>query len=406
MATKFLFINEDQVSYVHRPRGVPSLVRGHARKYRPNRIGRSAYRPSSTRKIWPRESESSITKDQMILPSEHGEETERRTDMLTGRHYTTGVNPSQPLHYRILQLDCQTRRLIQFYLLWNVSQAHSSLECALSWPKTIVATAFNSELHSLVLPCYIASLVSYLSQKLSKPQRKSFQSNSRANTPESYFDSDSPQSSKSPPTSRRPVVPQTADPPPFGFPPTYSWDAWDTWQDSQAPHIPRPSSVQASPTLHPAAPRTPRPAPKRDVALSRSLSCPSQSCNDTLPPVPPDLLQLTHLALEALQSRLSTKNKSSLSSSFSTDLLFPVWCLFRAAIFQSDEFAAVSHQRFLRHLVYRADCAKYCSSWLVDVITEVDLGLCLSRQGMGGGDRGSSALLVMSELRERMAEGP
>jgi hypothetical protein len=56
--------------------------------------------------------------------------------------------------------------------------------------------------------------------------------------------------------------------------------------------------------------------------------------------------------------------------------------------------------------VYGADCAKYCSSWLVNVITEVDLGLCLSRQGMGAGDRGSSALLVMSELRERMAEGP
>ncbi|KAE9369252.1 hypothetical protein N431DRAFT_442933 [Stipitochalara longipes BDJ] len=407
MATSFLFINEDQLSYVHRPRGVPSLVRGHARKYRGTRTDRHARREHcfpSARIICPKEPGTSVPKNQTISTSDHPEEAESGPDVFANLHYTLDIVPSQNLHYRILQLNDETQRLINFYLLWNISQAHSRLPCALSWPKTIVTNAFNTELHSLVLPCYIASMVSYLSQKLARPQRRTSRSNSQSIASEFYFDSDSPQSSRSPASPPPSVMAQTAEPPHFSFlPSSYPWNVSEI---SQTSHITRPSSARAFPTNRPTKKSSLTPALQHDLALSRSLSHPSYSDHDTNLPIPSDLAQLTHLALEALQSRISGKNKSSFSSSLSSDLLFPVWCLFRAAVFQSDKFAAVSHQRFLRHLVYRPDGSKCSSSWLVNVIVEVDLNLRLNRREIDECDKGSSALLVMSELRERMAEGP
>lgn len=380
------------------------MVRGHARKYRTSRTDRHTRRENchpSARIICPKTPGTSVTENQTMLTSDHTEEAESVSDMFE--------NLNQSLHYHILQLDEATQRLIHFYLLWNVSKAHSRLPCALSWPKTIVNITFDSELYSIFLTCYIASMVSYLSQKLSRSQREASPSSSQSPATYFDFDSDSPQSqsSRSPASPPLSVSDPAVDPPSINFPATSClWNVSEASLGTQSLQIRRPSLVQTSSTYQSDKTSSPTPSLQYDLPLSRSLSYPSCSDNDTSLPIPSDIAQLTNIALEALRSRISRKDKSSFSLSLSADLLFPVWCLFRAAIFQSDIFAAVSHQKFLRHLVFRPDGSKCSASWLVDVIVEVDVVLTLSCEEIDGRDKGSGALLVMSELRERMSEGP
>jgi hypothetical protein len=395
MAPPFLFINEDQISFIQQNKGVSSLVRGHARRYGQRSHSRRKHYTLPTRTIYPKELEPTVAKEEVILtPPHHDEETEAGEDLFASFDRILDIVPGQILRYRMLQLDSEARQLIHFYLLWKVPDANSRLPSELSWPEWIVSAAFNNELHSLVLPCYIASMVSYLSQsptglqkELSKSNRQVWQPTFWPSVSESYFECDSPRSSQSSASPLHYRVDHSSSP--------YPMDLWETWQNSPMSEVFQTPSTQTFATQNGL-----EIAPQHD--LPPLLSNPSQLVNDGVCfPVAFDLAGLTHSALVALQSRLSTKNKSSFSTSFSSDLLLSVWCLFRAAIFQGDELAAVSHERFLRQLIYRPDGSKYFSSRLIKVIVDVDLKLSLARQEIGVGDKRSSALLVKSELRER-----
>lgn len=89
-----------------------------------------------------------------------------------------------------------------------------------------------------------------------------------------------------------------------------------------------------------------------------------------------------------------------------SEFLFPVWCLFRAAILQGDEFAAAAHERFLRHLADKADGIKGVSPWLIRVILEVDLELGDSERSEDGEERSGAEILIESEIRERGVVNP
>jgi hypothetical protein len=385
MAVPFLFINDDHISPTQRAKEVSSLIRGHARRYRTRRPSRRELSPLSRR---PKELKTILPKIVDFTSPAHEEETEE-DGFFADLHGIIDILSDQTLHYRMLQLEPETRRLIQFYLLWNDPQVQSSL--AVSWPKWIVLTALKSELNLLVLPCYIASMASYLGQTASGIEERSHEAPPRASQQiyrfagfESDSDWDSSRSSQSPVSSVQSLFPQAAEA--------------STFDGSKRPTSPR-SHVYLTP------PNGNTPEIAHPLGPAALLSCSSSLLDDTHLPNASNLPHLTHFALEALQSRLSTKHKPSISTSCSSDLLFPVWCLFRAAIFQGDKFAAVSHERFLKHLVYRPDGSKSTSSRLVNVIVEVDLKLGQTRQRSGTYDK-SSELLIKSEIWERMAVGP
>lgn len=148
MTTPFLFINDGHLSPSQRAKEVSGLIRGHARKYRTRMPSRRKHSTFSRR---PKELKTILPKN-VDFTSSHHEEEEEDEDFFADLHGIGDILSDQTLHYRMLQLDSETRRLIQFYLLWNDPQVHSSL--AVSWPKWIVFTAFNNELNLLVLPCY------------------------------------------------------------------------------------------------------------------------------------------------------------------------------------------------------------------------------------------------------------
>jgi hypothetical protein len=344
---------------------------------------------STNRIICPKGLEHTMPEEKKKLAALREEEDRRsREDLFR----LLDLVPDQMLHFRILQLDFEAQRLVNFYLSWSVSQGYSNLPCALSWSKTIVDNAFKSQLHTLVLSCYIASMSSYFrgtptgSQMTpAKSQQEVTRSISPSNllaAPESHFDWGSPQLTGSPASaSSLPfATPQATDLSYFDHSPGLSpgADAINTMFDYPSPRTKSPQIFQSNPL--PSAPNHPE--------------------RDTTFPIADDLGQLTHLALIEFQSCLSAKNKSSISPAVSSDLLFPVWCLFRAAIFQGDEFAAASHQQFLKHLVYRPEASRGCPSWIIGVIIETDLKLQLPTRRPD--EQSSAAILVESELRERM----
>jgi hypothetical protein len=399
MTPPLLFINEDQISFVQHNKGVSSLVRGHARRYGQRSHSRRKHYTLATRTIYPKEFEPTVAKEEVILtPPHHDEETESGEDLFASFDRILDIVPGQILHYRMLQLDSEARQLIHFYLLWKVPGDISSLTSELSWPEWVVSAAFNNELYLLILPCYIASMVTYLSHAPISPQRELSTSNWKVWQPTFWpgvsesFEWDSPRSSQSSASPLQSFVDHSPSP--------YSMDPWENWQN-----YPMSEAIQTPPTQISATQNCPELPSRHDLpGLFSNLSQPVN--DDVCLPTAFDLASLTHSALAALQSRISSKNKAYFSPAFSSDLLFPVWCLFRAAIFQGDEFAAVSHERFLRQLIYRPDGSKYSSSRLVKVIIDVDLKLSLARQEISGGDKRSSALLVRSELRERMVVVP
>lgn len=409
MTPDFLFINDDQSSIVqHKSKRVSNLIRVQARNYQIRKYPRKKDPQTlHIRRLFPKKlGNSTLEYNRSPNPSGSDEEggIKGAENLPAKLDCEFHIAPSQNINPNFLQLRSEDRQLIRFYLLWNVPQAYSNLSCTKSWPKAIVRVAFNSELNALVLTCYIASMISYLSepsttpQQLCKLRQKVPRPAERLICSKSSFpwDSPSPQSSKSFGSSTLPIFPHTTE---VSDPVTSACsclsDVLEFWHDCQVSDTKKTSC-----------------SPKPATAITDCLKIDFQG-NSTLHmlrsntsqpayfPMSINLAHLTQTALCALRTHLSTKNELSFGSTFASEFLFPVWCLFRASIFQGDKLAALAHGRFLRHLIYRPDGSKHSPSRLLEVIMEVDLQLRLSGLDNISCDGRLSALLVQSEERER-----
>jgi hypothetical protein len=103
----------------------------------------------------------------------------------------------------------------------------------------------------------------------------------------------------------------------------------------------------------------------------------------------PRRARIMQKALEELQTRLRPQSDTSF------ELLYDVWCLFRAAEFQYDAHAASAHLKFIKHLMTTPDELQTLPFHLVKTINDVDLG-----EIFPGSTRPVS--LLASEVRERM----
>jgi hypothetical protein len=295
--------------------------------------------------------------------------------------------PEFKISCHISQLYPDAQKLFSFYLSCADSdQAHSSLTST-TWPTLIIRKALDSERHTLFLLCYITSLISYLNHsprdgKVPKQGRNdSFsETSSCASSAPGFDDWLYSVSSKFQQDSYASQRPKLSIP--------YAWQHSDLPTSAQSWYTPPTSSFS-------------QPFPTTLTTYSQSARH-SFSSHKSVPALCSSIasnpIHLTHQAVSTLKSRLSTKHKSSPA----TEFLFPVWCLFRAAILQGDEFAAAAHERFLRHLVYKAEGVKDLPPWLIRVIIEVDLKLADADKSEDGEERSGGELLVESEMRERL----
>ena len=232
----FLFIHNDHLSPTKRAKETSSLIRGHARRHRLRRPSRRDEPRSSRAKrelktLLPRNEEPTSNSQDEVPESEN---------LFANPNGVIDILSDQALHFRMLQLDSEPRRLIQFYLSWNDSQAYSG--SALSWAKWIVLAAFNNELNLLALPCYIASMVSYLRQATTSTQRKRSKDsgkaslfNYRSTSFDSYLDQASPQASQSPATSEYSAVLKATDISLFRS--SVSCDLCENWHNDPVSHV-------------------------------------------------------------------------------------------------------------------------------------------------------------------------
>ena len=387
MSTNFLFINEDETSFPIRPKRPLTSVRSHVRLQH----GRNAAQQKSLdlrkRALPPKalqactsKANEAFTVRACIKPAKgvgngHTENLPKLPLYLTSL-LTFKISP------RIYQRYPDASRLIIFYLSGEGSEVHSSLRCTTQWSNMIIQKGLESECHTLFLLCYISSIVLYL-ENLAKIGRVRQDSRHSSLSSESssldycfspraedweiaYLSEPRNASHHSPvPSSSSPALKQ----PPISILPRLC-------QTSQlSPVLRVPSIDQYQPSSH------------------TSLNTPSYT-------LPSDPMHLTHQAVATLKSRLSTKLRSVPPPPLS-EFLFPVWCLFRSAILQSDEFAAVSHERFLRHLLYKADGAIGVPPWLLRIIVEVDLKLGVLQQKDDIGGKSNSEAILESERTER-----
>lgn len=281
----------------------------------------------------------------------------------------------------IQQLYPNAHELINFY------------SCTTPWPKMSIRKALESERHTLFLLCYIASIISYLNNsfpdgKVSKNYRQGSLSSDTSSCSSSSPGSDEWQYPHPLQYARDPFAPSkylllstwqhsdiSTSLQPFYDSPAlpilnqyrFSQDATDFFQHNPPlPEQRRPSQadnlsqlddiMQSSHTAVINHSQSSRPSQSSPLAPALA-SCSSQlaSCSS----LASDPIHLTHQAVSTLKSSLSTKLTTSPPSLLS-EFLFPVWCLFRAAILQGDEFAAAAHERFLCILQTKPTASRVC----------------------------------------------
>jgi hypothetical protein len=434
MAARFLFVNEDEVSFTSvRPKRTSTQVRRHVRLQRGRMQVQHKQHELQMRTAPSKVFQNNSSKDTELCTPSIRKSARQLKDQFF-EHSTSHPLFPEPLEEfeisaHIQQLYPNAHELINFYYYTT------------PWPKMIIRKALESERHTLFLLCYITSIISYLNNsfpggKLSKNDRQGSLSSDTSSCssspgsndwqyprPSQYAQDPSAPSKCSPLNTWQHSDMSASLQPCYGSPNLsilnqyrFSQDATDFFQHNPSlPEQRRPSQtsnltqllqlddiMQSSHTAvinHSKSSKN-----SQSLPLAPALaSCSSQlaSCSS----LASDPIHLTHQAVSTLKSRLSTKLKTSPPSLLS-EFLFPVWCLFRAAILQGDEFAAVTHERFLRHLADKADDIKGLPPWLIRVILEVDLKLCNSEKSEDGDERSSAELLIESEMRERKVQKP
>jgi hypothetical protein len=437
MSAKYLFVNEDEVTFTSvRPKRTSTSVRRHVRLQRGRAPVQQKQHELQMRTLPPKALQIGNSK---VSKSISSRSTQKSTEQPREEFYEHSASLSQtpeprpefeiPCHIRKLYPDAH--KLITFYISCEGGDhGHLSLGSTTTWPTIIIRKALESERHTLFLLCYITSIISYLNhsasdEKLRKHGRNaslSSEASSCSSSAASFDDwpypysSNFQQDSYSPQQSNfsllytwqypnlstsaqslcsSPISPALQSPG-LSYRSSQVFQPGPPFQAQQCPikpnHLRRPSQpLHTSPTTPTYYSQSSRPS-FSDPALILA-SCSSLAS---------DPIHLTHQAVSTLKSRLSTKHKSSPACEF----LFPVWCLFRAAILQGDEFAAAAHERFLRHLVYKADGVKDLPQPLIRVIIEVDLKLSDAEKSEYGEERSGGEVLVESEMRERMVLNP
>jgi hypothetical protein len=419
MAARFLFVNEDEVSFTSvRPKRTSTQVRRHVRLQRGRMQVQQKQHELQMRTAPPKALQINSWKDNKSCAPPVHKPAEQPKDR-SFEHSTSLPCSPEPLEdfeisAHIKQLYPDAHELINFY------------RCTTPWPQMIIRKALESERHTLFFLCYITSIISYLNTSFPD-------GNHPKNGRQGSLSSDTSSCSSS---STGLDDWQYPDPSQFLLDPfapseyslLHTWQNSDIstslqpWYDSPtAPILHQPQFFQGStrpiqidhltqlsqlmqPTHATSIKHSQSPRASQSWHLAPALaSCTTQlaSCSS----LASDPIHLTHQAVSTLKSRLSTKLKTSPPSLLS-EFLFPVWCLFRAAVLQGDEFAAAAHERFLRHLADKVDGIKGLPPWLIRVILEVDLKLGDSEKNEDGEERSGAEVLIESEMRERRMQKP